>query len=653
MMFIIWFVVALTFHSNIALAQGKNLTSDVEYLEDVQGSLTIDQVINGHDLPFQHWQTSGDINLGFTQSTYWFRFTLTKDPNDVNINKFLLIPFITLQHVEFYAHNQPTLLAGANHPFESRVWPHRYFVFPIQLLETPQTYYLKIQTNTAMTVPLSIWNPDDFAEETQVTYLGLGVYYGEMIALMLYNLLIFLYLKENSFLLYALFAMSMGLSMLFGNGVGQQYLWSYSLFGLWESQFTTGLYALTLTTAIAFARSFLQINQISKRLDNLLSSILWAGFVIFVSAFLTDQAWVAEGSAIVIMFGTLLILWAGMFAHYHGNPSAIFFVLPWSILCLGAFISGLRSFDWIETNIITANSVQLSSAVEMLLLSFALAHRIKLEKESKVQMQQMLVNTLKDSEAKLEKTVIARTEALKKSLHHEQETLEKFIRFGAYISHEFRNPLAIIKNQCVTLQKELTKNINTNTDKRLTSILTASDRISNLFENWLHSDRLRQGSVILSITEINAHQFLNSLVQQCQHLYQDHPISYIPNEDTQITFNGDEDMIRIAMINLIDNAVKYSPNATPIQIQMVFERSSQLGIMVKDQGNGMNLSEHPHLFQDYFRLDGDKSKTKGFGLGLGFVSKICELHNGSVTVNSELGKGSQFCIWLSREHSKK
>jgi signal transduction histidine kinase len=362
---------------------------------------------------------------------------------------------------------------------------------------------------------------------------------------------------------------------------------------------------------------------------------------------------VAQGSAIVIMVGTLLILWSGMVAHHHGHPSAKFFVLAWSVLCVGAFVSGLRSFDWLETNIMTANAVQLSSAVEMLLLSFALAHRIKVEREATVHIQQLLVNTLKDSEAKLEKTVIARTEALKQSLRHEQEALEKFIRFGSYISHEFRNPLAIIKNQCATLQKERAKKIDENIDKRIITMLTASDRIGQLFDSWIHSDRLRQGSAILSITDINAHQFLSNLVQQCQHLYQEHPISYIPNEDTQITFNADEDMIRIAMINLIDNAVKYSPNATPIQIQLVLEKTSQLGIMVEDQGNGMNLSEHPHLFQDYFRLDGDKSKTKGFGLGLGFVSKICELHNGSVTVHSELGKGSQFCIWLSREYSKK
>jgi membrane-bound ClpP family serine protease len=181
---------------------------------------------------------------------------------------------------------------------------------------------------------------------------------------MIYNLLIFIYLREKTFLLYGLFVLSMGFSMAFVNGIGQQYLWSYETFGIWQSQFTVGLYALTMTTAIAFSRSFLQLSHSFHKLDVVLLMILGVSFFIFIASFMTTADWVSQSSALIIMLGTSLLILAGILSHYAGHQSAKFFVLAFGTLCAGAFMSGLRSFDLIPTNMITANSVQLSSAIE-------------------------------------------------------------------------------------------------------------------------------------------------------------------------------------------------------------------------------------------------------------------------------------------------
>jgi signal transduction histidine kinase len=377
--------------------------------------------------------------------------------------------------------------------------------------------------------------------------------------------------------------------------------------------------------------------------------ILGVSFFIFIASFMTTADWVSQSSALIIMLGTSLLILAGILSHYAGHQSAKFFVLAFGTLCAGAFMSGLRSFDLIPTNMITANSVQLSSAIEMLLLSFALAHRIKVEKEEKEKTQHLLVQTLQKSETLLEQKVAKRTNELKQSLRKEQDTLEKFIRFGSYISHEFRNPLAIIKNQLSTLKKELSLNINENIDKRIETVLTATNRINDLFEGWLHSDRLRQGLTILSITRIDVYDFVSSIAQQCQSLYPDRSI-YYESFDQPCYIDVDEDMIRLAIINLIDNAVKYSPQNKPIQIALLL-KPDKIGIMLEDQGVGIRTEDIPNLFQDYFRLDNDKN-IKGVGLGLAFVHKVCELHNSSIEVTSELGKGSRFCIWVNKDNAE-
>ena len=109
---------------------------------------------------------------------------------------------------------------------------------------------------------------------------------------------------------------------------------------------------------------------------------------------------------------------------------------------------------------------------------------------------------------------------------------------------------------------------------------------------------------------------------------------------------GDKTHLTNAMCNLIDNAIKYSNEKPELSVK-TFNRNNYLIIVISDQGIGIEKEYHKKVFDKFFRVPtGDVHDVKGFGLGLAYVKKIIEMHNGSIELQSEKGKGTTFTIAL-------
>jgi len=408
-----------------------------------------------------------------------------------------------------------------------------------------------------------LWEPAAFAAYTQQTYLAQALYYGALLALLLYNLFIYISLRERSFLLYSLFACAMSLAMLAGNGIAQQFLWPDWL--ALNSRTPVSLNALVAATALYFSHNFLQMHAQQPKLH--LIAHMAAGFALLIAAapWLNISAQAAgAGFSLCIIIAGILIITAAIRAQRAGNQSARLFLLAWGLLSLGSIVTGMRSFGLLPTTTLTAYAMQLSSLAEMLLLSFALAERIRLERDARETAQaevlsarNSLVETLHESEIKLEKTVVKRTAELQKSLKNEQKVLDKYIRFGALISHEFRNPLAIIRSQLTLIEKEKQHGLN-HTEQRLATISGAAKRLGILFEEWLQSDRLRQQTLVITPAAIDVKPWLEEIFEDCKVCYAHHPFELRVAPDLPFIL-ADESLLIIALLNLVYNAAKYAP----------------------------------------------------------------------------------------------
>lgn len=631
-----------------------NPASAVEFIEDSDGQLTLAAILTDPSIAarFKPAPISGrDINFGYSSASYWLRLPLKREP-ELAANAVLELMYIYIDKIEFYAPGKAPVITGSAFPFSSHPIPNRFYAFPIELSPQSQYFYFRIQSEDALTVPLALSQLDKFSADSQQDYMLQSIYYGSVLALALYNLLLYFSLKEKTYLYYSLYVITLGLGMLAGNGLGKQLIWPD--FPAWNRVSQSTILSVTGVFAILFAQSYLQTQRQTPK-THVLLNLLMAGFsfVAVSLAFSVNFGYPIAGLlnamlVLSLLFGGTIIV-TPIRLICSGQRGYRYFLLAWGILSLGVMVATFRFLDWLPTNALTAYAVQISSAFEMLFLAFALADRIHQEtrlkqqsQEESLKLKQSLLKTLAISERNLEKQVKERTLALEASLANEKQIRIQYIRFGALISHEFRNQLAIIRSQLSVIDKEYQQGI-VSLEKRIPIINLTINQLTNLFDKWLQDGRLNDDKHVLTIDRIDVATWLSDLIEQYESLQPEYEFLIKFNTDV-IDLYADIDLLTMAVKNLIDNACKYSPADSLITIE-VRQRDRMVGIAVIDHGLGIAEQHQQQIFSDYYRVN-PESREQGLGLGLSLVKRIINRHGGHIELTSVVGCGSCFCLWL-------
>lgn len=632
--------------------QPINLATDAQVLADPTSRLTYEQIQSAsYAHRFAPAEPSGqDLNFGFTQKTYWIKLMLSRAA-DAQENWILSIPYQTLDKLVFYAPGEAPIVTGNLQPFDSRPIKDRFFVYPIKLGTEPQAFYLQVHSQYSLTVPMEIWSPQVFHEQSQNRSTLQGVYFGELLALLVYNFLLFLYLRDKTFLFYTLFGVSIGMAMFAGNGFGRVYLWQDMPH--WDEVAQCTCLSLASLFGILFTKSFLGTAANSPMLNKVLVGLAVCFSLISLMLPIAHEiGFPAEflfiGFAIIAPTTTLIMFAAGVMAFRAGRWEARFFLLAWGVLWTGGFIAAMRSFGLVPSTLVTNYAVQISSAIEMLLLSFALADRIRIERQAnertqleKLAMEQQLVRTLKDAEQRLENTVAMRTTELEQSLANERNLRQMLTRFGAFISHEFRNPLNQIESQIALFQREIIRKID-NSEQRLSAISGATRHLAELFDRWLKAARLNYELNRAESETIVLDKWLQPFIRAIEPLYPEHILICVAPRPIRLIV--DTKLLKTALANLVDNACKYSAKGSRVQVR-VLEKPGVIGIQVIDQGRGISQADQARIFEEYVRVEAGKH-VFGLGLGLAFVQQIMRLHGGYIDLGSEPGRGSVFTMWF-------
>ncbi|HJV27378.1 MAG TPA: diguanylate cyclase [Aromatoleum sp.] len=396
------------------------LSSHVDFLEDRGGSLSLDDVRAAAADRFAPVPSGSEINFGYSASAYWLRFTLRAE--EIEAHDWLLeVAFPSLDRVELYAPENGGYrqsVVGDLQPFSARPIANRNFVFPLLLADgQARTYYLRISSSGTLTVPLRLWQPAAFSRYSEDAYAGMSVYYGMLLALMLYNLLLYVSIRDRIYLTYVLFVAGMAVGQLSLNGLGNQYIWTAWV--AWGNvALPVGLAASGFFAAL-FARRFLATQRTAPRLDKLMV-VLASAFAI--SALATVAVSYRSGAILTSITGlafSLAAVGAAIHCLRQGHREARYFLLAWTLLLAGVAVMAMRNLSWLPTNALTSYAMQVGSAFEMLLLSFALADRINVTRREKEQAQaealaaeEATVQALRESERQLEARVAARTREL-------------------------------------------------------------------------------------------------------------------------------------------------------------------------------------------------------------------------------------------------
>jgi len=214
-------------------------------------------------------------------------------------------------------------------------------------------------------------------------------------------------------------------------------------------------------------------------------------------------------------------------------------------------------------------------------------------------------------------------------------------RFLADVSHELRTPLTVIKGNV-----DLMRHIKQADEESLSSIDQEAGRLTRLVGGLLMLAQAESGKLTLAFQPVELDLLLTEVFTEMRMLA-NNKVEVHLNEIDEVMVNGDRDRLKQVLVNLIANAIQYTPQGGDVFLSMT-KIGDQARLIIRDTGPGIPAEDLPHIFDRFYRAE--KSRTRsvasGFGLGLSITQWIVEHHGGRIEVKSKEGQGTTFVIWL-------
>jgi diguanylate cyclase len=388
------------------------LNSAVQYLEDPDGRLAFGEL----GKPGLNWQENGPqtFNHGFNNSSWWLRFRV-QNPGSHDADQLLEIGYAVLDYIDIYVTENGQLIEtfslGDKLPFYSRPIDHRYFVVPITW-KPAQTLdiFIRLKSGSSIQAPLTLWDPRRFSSLDTTSSILQGIYYGGMVVIAVYNLLIFLVLRSRNYLYYVGFVLSMPMFLAAMSGQSFRFLWPNST--TWNDQATAFFLASTLVCGTIFTRRFLRVPTFSKPLAWFMNALAACSFVVGAMVFFAPYHLCIQLLVLLIVLCVSSDLFAGIYALRQRQTSARIYLVAWFVFLVGSGVLALNKLGILPNNILTEYSAQIGSLIEVVLLSFALAERINVERRLRFDAQTETLNMTRKLNEDLEERVMDRTKEL-------------------------------------------------------------------------------------------------------------------------------------------------------------------------------------------------------------------------------------------------
>jgi PAS domain S-box-containing protein len=254
------------------------------------------------------------------------------------------------------------------------------------------------------------------------------------------------------------------------------------------------------------------------------------------------------------------------------------------------------------------------------------------------------ISERKNYTQKLEKTVTQRTQELKEALLKEKELNDLKTKFLSMVSHEFKTPLSTILTSATLVGKYNTATQQDVRDKHLKSITGAVHRLTGILNDFLSLERLDKGKEVYRLADFSLSKVVNEVIYDANMLLKTGQKINYPSNIEDIIIHQDEKIISLTLTNLLQNAIKYSPEGTEINLQFEFNKRD-FRFHVIDKGIGIPKEDQKHIFDRYFRAD-NVLLTQGTGIGLNIVKSHIDNLGGDISFKSVEGKGSEFTVVL-------
>lgn len=598
------------------------LSTELEYLVDGSGTWQPD---SGEPAPGE-WRKlrdrNGKANFGYVGHPVWFRVVLrsSTDKEWVWVVSTPPLEWVTLvqQRPGKAAERSEAGLGAAQ---AQRAPPQRLPAFKLALpAGEPVTVHMRVQSSGLMQVPLDLWQPALWQERERRMHALLGAYFGLLVALLAYNGFLALRLRDQAYGYYIGFGLSLGAFQCGSTGFGPSLVWAFN--PLW----TYPILNLSLTLmggfALLFTDSFLRMPRVNPRLSVMLrvTTATWA-VALLLHAWLPAQTVMTWMSIPLALLSLVLIMTGGVKGCLARTPAAVYFLLGWSGIVVAALLRILLRMGLLPPHPLLYDGMLIASAVEMLLLSLALADRIMAERRAR-------------AEADLHR---AREQAAREEA---QRALEEKSRFMAAVTHDLQQPIYALNLATASVVRRRDGVVSPESLVQMQSAVFAADE---LLSSLAMNVQLERNDLQPDIETFSVQDMLERIDTLYASRAEQQGLRWrvLPSLSE---VNSNPLLLERMVCNLVSNAMRYTHHGGVLLSCRT--RASHLLIQVWDTGPGIALHEQASIFEAHHRGSAARSNDKGLGLGLSIVSRCARLLGIRVSLKSVPGRGSCFELWV-------
>ena len=668
----------------LVVTEKKNIYSlgrHLDILEDRTGKLGISDIRQPETETLFQPSTVDKPGFGFTSSAYWARMTITSKLV-APATYYFELKYPMLDHVEFYIPDEngrlKKFVSGDTHPFSSRPLNYTYFVFPVTLQPNQSlTCYMRCVTTGSMNFPLVLLSPVALAENTSLEYMMLGIYYGIVLVMILYNLFLYFRVNDITYLYYVTFITGFMFFQLGLNGLSFQFLWPNQLW--WANNNLPFFIFFAYLFGCLFTRSILNTRKYLPRADKLLSLYQYLGIGGMVFSLVCGYA-ASIKLAAALCFTLPTHIYCGIRIMMTGYRPAFYYAIAWSISLLGVVVYAMKTFAILPNTFLTQWSTQIGSAWEVTLLAICLADRLHLLEKEKKQVQAEYATRLENANIELdeaniqlsrantklhvynidlEKRISERTLRLSKSNERlREEACERTLAeakaeaanlakssFLANMSHEIRTPMnAIIGMSGLALRK----NQDSKTGYYLRTIQSSGNTLLKIINDILDFSKIESGKMEIEDTPFKLRNILENLADIFSEKMAEKKVELIISVDKDVPDSLQGDPLRLGqvLINLVNNGLKFTEQGeVHVKINLLTREADVLTLLfsISDTGIGISKEQLDKLFISFSQADTSISRQYGgTGLGLAICRQLVKLMDGEIKVASTPGQGSTF-----------
>lgn len=499
--------------------------------------------------------------------------------------------------------------------------------------------YFRLENRGLLNFPLRLYQADTLNEYQQNRNLFYGAYTGFLLAVLLYNLAVFIVIRERYLLYFCGFVASYITYFWAHTGIGYRYVWPELTF--FEERSSILLGAITLLFSVLFAASFLKKPMKNRRLLIVIKRIaIITSFASIGMTLLPDYATTLTTQRVSTLLIPLLLIITASLSGVWRSPSTVAYAIGIYALAGSIIVHSLTRQGVISTSTVIAYITHIGAVTMIAAHSLAIVLRLYEQRLEQIRTRHDIIAAQKSSQITREQLRLS-----EKNLAQTEAEAKEKSAFLAMMSHEIRTPLNGVLGMVELLQHT---RLDTQQKRYLGTISSSGESLLSLLNDILDLSKIESGKMTVEKREVQLLPLINDSILLYSRQARDKRLTLLADigDPSYSHIYTDEVRLRQVLNNLLNNAIKFTENGY-IEIRLEWH-DSDLKIHIEDTGIGISDDQRKILFQSFSQANNKIARQYGgTGLGLTICQKLMQLLGGTIELTSTPGAGSVFTISLN------